>query len=212
MTRPETPAPVPRTGREDWLRVGLDVLVSEGIGEVKVLSLGQRLGVSRSSFYWFFRDRQDLLDALLDRWGETNTAAFFRHAGMGAPTITAAVCNVFRLFVDPRLFDPRLDFAVRDWARRDGSVRRALDAADAGRLGALAAMFERHGYGAEEAETRARILYWMQVGYYALDLREPLEGRLARVPGYLLALTGREPAPGEAEALAEYAREKGREP
>ena len=68
------------------------------------------------------------------------------------------------------------------------------------RVGALAAMFERHGYGPEEAETRARVLYWMQVGYYALDLREPLEGRLARVPGYLLALTGREPLPGEVEA------------
>ena len=212
MSRPEPPAPVPRTTREDWLRLAVDVLVSDGVGEVKVLSLGQKLGVSRSSFYWFFRDRQDLLDALLDHWGGTNTAAFFRHAGMEAPTITAAVCNVFRLFLDRDLFDPRLDFAVRDWARRDGSVRRALDAADAGRLGALAAMFERHAYGQEEAETRARVLYWMQVGYYALDLREPLEGRLARVPGYLLALTGREPAPGEVEALARFGREKGRRP
>lgn len=206
MSRADAPTPVPRTTRQDWVRVALDVLVSEGIGEVKVLALGQRLGVSRSSFYWFFRDRQDLLDALLDRWGETNTAAFFRHAGMDAPTITAAVCNVFRLFVDPALFDSRLDFAVRDWARRDGSVRRALDTADAGRVGALAAMFERHGYGQEEAETRARVLYWMQVGYYALDLREPLEGRLARVPAYLLALTGREAGPGEVEALAAHAR------
>ena len=212
MSRADPPAPVPRTTREDWLRLAVDVLVSDGVGEVKVLSLGQKLGVSRSSFYWFFRDRQDLLDALLDHWGETNTAAFFRHAGMEAPTITAAVCHVFRLFLDRDLFDPRLDFAVRDWARRDGSVRRALDAADAGRLGALAAMFERHGYGVEEAETRARVLYWMQVGYYALDLREPLEGRLARVPGYLLALTGREPAPGEVRLLARFGHEKGRRP
>ena len=194
--------PVPRTLRQDRLRVAVDVLVSEGFGEVKVLALGQRLGVSRSSFHWSFRERQDLLDHR-----NAASAAFVCQAGMEAPTITAAVWDVFRLFVDLGLFGPRLDFAVRDWARRDGSVRRTLDAADAARLGALAARFEWHGYGTEEAETRARVLYWMQAGYYALDLREPLEGRLARVPGYL---PGREAAPGEVEAFARRAREKGR--
>ena len=206
MSGPDGPAPVPRTTREDWLRVAVDMLVSEGIGEVKALALGQRLGVSRSSFYWFFYDRQDLLNGLLDYWGATSTAAFLRHAGMEVPTVAAAVGNVFRLFVDVRLFDPRLDFAVRRRARRDGSVRRALDAVDAGRLGALAAMFEHHGYDAQEAMIRAQVFYWMQVDCYVLDLREPLEGRLARAPGYLLTLTGREPAPGEVEAFQDQAR------
>jgi len=59
--------------REDWLNVALDVLVSEGVGEVKILTIGQRLNVSRSSFYWYFKSRQDLLDALLKHWQATNT-------------------------------------------------------------------------------------------------------------------------------------------
>ncbi|MEM8822769.1 MAG: TetR/AcrR family transcriptional regulator, partial [Pseudomonadota bacterium] len=121
-------------------------------------------------------------------------------------TITASILGVFRLFIDPDLFDPRLDFAMRGWALGDGSVRRALDTADDARLAALAAMFARHGYPAEEAETRARVLYWMQVGYYSLDLREPLESRLARVPSYLLALTGQAGTAEEITAFTEAAR------
>lgn len=36
--------------REDWLNVARDVPVSDGVAEVKVLAIGDRLGVSRSSF------------------------------------------------------------------------------------------------------------------------------------------------------------------
>ena len=51
--------------RQDWLNVAMDVLVSDGVEQVKVLTLGERLGVSRSSFYWYFKSRQELLTALL---------------------------------------------------------------------------------------------------------------------------------------------------
>ncbi|MCB1313688.1 MAG: TetR/AcrR family transcriptional regulator, partial [Sedimentitalea sp.] len=61
--------------REDWLAVALDALVSDGVEQVKVLALAERLDVSRSSFYWYFKSRQDLLDALLRHWQTTNTAA-----------------------------------------------------------------------------------------------------------------------------------------
>jgi AcrR family transcriptional regulator len=190
--------------RQDWLNVAMDVLVSDGVEQVKVLTLGDRLNVSRSSFYWYFKSRQDLLDALLDHWQQTNTAALVRQAQAPADSITAAVCNVFRCFVDDQLFNTRLDFAVREWARRSGPVRRVLDISDEKRLKALTAMFARYGYEPEEAATRARVLYYMQIGYNLAELNEPLEDRLKLVPAYLLVFTGREPAGAEVEELAAY--------
>lgn len=191
--------------RADWLAVAMDILVSDGVGAVKVLPIGARLGVSRSSFYWYFKSRSDLLDALLGAWEEGNTGVLTRHAEMPAPTITAAVCNLFRCFLDPALFNHRLDFAVREWARRDGHVRRVIDRSDTRRCAAIAAMFQRHGFSPYEAETRARILYFMQIGYYALDLSEPLDERLSRIEGYLLGFTGQTAQPAELAALIEYA-------
>lgn len=191
--------------REDWINVGRDMLVSDGVAEVKVLAIADRMNVSRSSFYWYFRSRKDLLDALIEDWETKNTKTLVEHCRMEAGTITEAVCNFFRCFVDPDLFDQRLDFAIREWARNDGHVRRRLDRADGERLKALTAMFVRHGYSEYEADVRARILYFMQLGYHALDHTEPLVDRLARVEGYLLGFTGVRPASAEVEALRAYA-------
>lgn len=191
--------------REDWINVAMDVLISEGVDEVKVKPLGERLGVSRSSFYWYFKSRQHLLDTLLEHWQSVNTAAIVKLAGEPAPSITAAVCNVFRCSVNPELFNTRLDLTVRDWARRSGAVRRVLDQSDQARLGALTEMFERFDYPPLEAETRARILYFMQIGYNSAELGEPLRERLKRLPSYLLGFTGREPLREEIEEFNTYA-------
>ncbi|MCW1954489.1 TetR/AcrR family transcriptional regulator [uncultured Lentibacter sp.] len=187
--------------REDWLNVARDILISEGVGQVKVLGIAERLDVSRSSFYWYFKSRKDLLNQLLDDWNTSNTGILIRHTEMPATTITGALNNFFRCVVDPDGFNPQLDFAVREWARRDGSVRRVIDRADAARQAAITEMFERHGYSAAEADIRARVLYYQQIGYYALDLAETLEERLKRVGQYLYCFSGVQPS---AEEVAEF--------
>ncbi|MEM8750305.1 MAG: TetR/AcrR family transcriptional regulator [Pseudomonadota bacterium] len=191
--------------RDDWLSLALDVLISDGVEQVKILSLSEKLGVSRSSFYWYFESRQDLLDALLDHWETTNTGALVKQAQIETVTITQAVCNVFRCFIDVRLFNNRLDFAVREWARRSASVRAILDRSDETRLAALTAMFRRFDYDEMDAVTRARILYYMQIGYYAAELNEPLETRLAFLPTYIVGFTGVHPRRSEIDELVEYA-------
>lgn len=187
--------------RADWLNAARDVLVSEGMGEVKVLALSRRLGVSRSSFYWYFKNRQDLLDDLLSGWEARNTRTILERCAAPARTITGAVCNFFTCFIDPKLFDRGLDFAVREWARRDPSVRRRIDAADRARIEAVTSMFARHGYDPSDADTRARILYFMQLGYHALDVREDMKVRLSRVEGYVRGFTGQDP---DAQDLSEF--------
>lgn len=204
----EAPATGPRVTRQDWLDAARAILIADGVGDVKVLTISARLKVARSSFYWYFRDRQDLLDALLEDWEATNTAILVAHVEQPAETVTAAVCNFFRCFIDPALFDQRLDFAVREWARRDASVRRVIDQADDTRLAAVAAMFRRYGYEPDEADIRARILYFQQLGYHALDQNEPLRIRMKRLAGYLYGFTGQHPRAGEVEALNAYAADR----
>ncbi|WP_171121755.1 MULTISPECIES: TetR/AcrR family transcriptional regulator [unclassified Ruegeria] len=190
--------------RDDWLNVAMDVLISDGVDQIKVLNLAERMAVSRSSFYWYFKSRQELMDALLERWQATNTAALIAQAEASAATVTAAVCNVHRCVVNTDLFDTALDFAVRDWARKSGKVRRALDQSDARRLKALHAMFARYGYSEVEAETRARVLYYMQIGYDLAQLNEPMSVRISMVPHYLYVFTGVEPRPEEIEEFSAY--------
>ncbi len=191
--------------REDWLNVARDLLVSDGVAEVKVLELGARLGVSRSSFYGYFKNRKHLLESLLDDWEERSTRSIVINCGLPAKNITEAVCNFFRCFLDQELFDQGLDFAVREWSRRDGNIRKRIDDADAERLQAIMTMFERHGYAVCDADARARILYFMQLGYHALEVREPMIDRIDRLEGYLRGFTGQEPDPDLVKAQKDYA-------
>lgn len=188
--------------RDDWLNAARDVLVTEGVASVKILPLSDRLGVSRSSFYWYFKNRSDLVSALLAEWEARNTARIVTQCGAPSANITAALCNFFRCFVDVSQFDTGLDFAVREWARRDAAVRALVDDADDARLGAVTGMYLRHGYDPTDADARARILYYMQLGYHALDVTEPMDLRMSRVEPYILGFTGQ---PADPVALAEFA-------
>ena len=192
--------------REDWLNGALETLISEGVESVRILTLGQRLGVSRSSFYWYFKSRQDLLDQLLEYWRNRNTRVIVERAARPAASITQAVLNVFECWVDDSLFNPRLDFAIRAWARQSPDVRKTVEEADDKRVGAIRDMFERQGYTGVDAFVRARVLYFVQIGYYSLEIVEPMSNRLSLVPAYLLSHTGQEPRVGEMEAFADFVR------
>ena len=63
----------------------------------------------------------------------------------------------------------------------------------------------RFGYKDEDAFVRARVLYTMQIGYYALDLKEPIEARLKLTPHYLKAFTGLDPSDADIGAFRAYA-------
>ena len=193
--------------REDWLKLALETLISDGVESVRVLTLGQKLGVSRSSFYWYFKSRQDLLDQLLEHWRDTNTRFIVEHAARPSATIVRGVMSIFECWIDERLFDPQLDFAIRAWARHSGSVRRIIDQADEERVAAIRDMYLRHGYSAEDAFVRARVLYFMQIGYYSLELHEPMSSRLSLVAAYLRSFTGQEPTEDDIAEMARYAAE-----
>jgi AcrR family transcriptional regulator len=186
--------PHTKATREDWLKVALDTLVSDGVEQVKVMPLASKLEVSRSSFYWYFKSRQELLSALLDIWRDTNTKAIVEQAGTPSRTIAEGVFNIFQCWVDEQLFDPRMDFAIREWSRRSGPVRRVVDMADDERVSAIKELFLRHDYEDTDAFVRARVLYFMQIGYYALELNETLEYRSRYSAAYVRSFTGVEPS------------------
>ena len=143
---------------------------------------------------------ENLFDELIDAWSVRNTASIVERARRPAPTITAAVLGIFECWTDDHFFDSKLDFAVRAWGARDVAIEAAVVGADQARLDALDAMFARYGF--DDSLVRARVLYYTQVGYYALGVDEPISVRLGHTPAYLRALTGHDASSSE---LADFA-------
>lgn len=187
--------------RQDWIDAALSSLGNVAIDQLKILSLAARLSVSRSSFYWYFEGMGDMQEGLLDLWANS-TVSIVERSRREADDITSACLGVFECWSDHSLYDERLDFAVRDWGRRDDAIAERVYLADVERLTALAEMFGRFGFGEADSMVRARLLYHSQLGYYAAGTDEPIETRLMFLPNYLQALTDVEPS---AEVLADFA-------
>jgi AcrR family transcriptional regulator len=59
--------------RADWTEAALDALARDGLRAVAVEPLAERLGATKGSFYWHFRDRNALLEAAVTLWERTAT-------------------------------------------------------------------------------------------------------------------------------------------
>ncbi|MGR3722506.1 TetR/AcrR family transcriptional regulator [Abyssibius alkaniclasticus] len=184
----------PRTTEAAWLKAAYDVLTESGVEAVKIMPLAKRLGLTRSGFYWHFKDRDALLEAMIGHWEAKNTGILVARCNAYADSICEAVFNLFDCWLDDALFDSRLDLAIRNWARNDPALQARLAQSDARRKAAIVGMFLRHGYGESAAEVRALTMIYTQIGYFSMQVTESRAQRLARMPDYVEVFTGQTPA------------------
>ena len=191
--------PMVRGSFDGWLDAAYDSLIRCGVDAVRIMPLSKRVKLSRTSFYWFFRDRDALLKALLERWKSKNTRNLVQQTEAYAESISEAILNVFDCWLDQRLFDSRFEFAVRNWAQRSDEVAAEIVTADSTRLEALKSMFIRFGYKPLAADVRSRTIYLTQIGYISMQTSESLATRMARIPSYVEIFTATPPARRELE-------------
>lgn len=186
-----------RGSPELWINAAYEALVDQGADAVKILPLATRLKLSRTSFYWFFKDRAALLLALAEMWEGRTTAPLVAATRAYAESEAEAMLNVIGCFMSDRTFDARMEFALRGWAVQDPQILERLHRADSQRLEALRAMLERWGHDPQDADVRARTVYLVQIGYISMQTRETLPTRLERVPHYVEIYTGQRPRDSE---------------
>lgn len=159
--------------REAWIAAAIATLEKKGIANVKIDHLSRQLKVTRGSFYFHFKNLKDLLDSLLEEWRQRNCKPFetlIEQEVIDGPAFFDAVTGVW-IREDP--FSPRLDLAIRDWARSSAVIGRKVQAQDDFRMALLVRAFATMGYDDDESLIRARITYFQQIGYYATHFKEP---------------------------------------
>lgn len=186
-----------RGSEQLWLDAAFELLVNSGVDAVKVMPMAKMLNLSRTGFYWHFKDRKALLSALLKRWENKNTGNLVTQTESYAETITEAMFNLFDCWIDPNLFDAKLDFSVRNWSRKDPKVKLIVESADQVRIAAINKMFLNFGFAEDNADVRAHNIYFTQVGYISMMVQEVRDERLSRMPAYVELYTGVAPTPRE---------------
>ena len=150
---------------ETWIEAATQVLVDQGIDHVRVDVLATQLAVTRGSFYWHFRDREDLLRRVLQAWRESATEQLTRRLETASTDPREQLRDVISLPFRGRAAAraARIELAIRAWARRDEMARQAVDEADASRIAYHTQVFAALGFAPVEAAQRAFVLYSYEV-------------------------------------------------
>ena len=182
--------PVGRTNdsltREDWITGAWEMLGDAGLDGVRVEPLARRLGVTKGSFYWHFRDRQELLDVLLDLWfsiWDDQMSPDIDGDGNAEERIWALFESVIRRTTRGQTVSLRL------LSHKDPEIARRIDERDAQRLAFLMQRLEEIGFSREEARVRGQVYQAIMTGEFLRNGGLPLEERIDRAHEYHLLLS-----------------------
>ena len=143
-------------------------LCEAGPAAIKAEPLAVRLGVSKGSFYWHFRDVAAFHDLLLSEW-EARAVSRTEFEDGGAASQLRALAQ--------DLADPAPeDLAIRSWAQSQQDARAAVRRVDEARLKLLRDLLGETGI---ENPEMARILYAAAVGMTTLVAPRPDDPREA---------------------------------
>ena len=165
-----TREPRRRLTRDDWVEEATEVLASDGLAAVAVEPLAERLGVTKGSFYAHFANRDELVEAVLDRWKALDT-----------DEVIAELAGV----TDPRQRLARFlefGFERHHWGRvfaalcaraADPAVGPVMYEARRARVGYLEKALRELGLSRGQAHDRANLIYATYVGFWRLAGADP---------------------------------------
>lgn len=195
-----------RANRDTWIEAAYTLFVNDGIEAVKIMPLAKMLNLTRTGFYWHFKDLSELQDVIIDMWQTRNTGIIVERCSMPAQSLCAGLFNIIDCWIDNDLFDAPLDLAIRNWARNDERLQALVDQSDDVRLTAIKALFARFGKTEDAAHYRALTVILTQTGYYSMHLTEPRLQRAIAGCQYAEIFAGVSPTSAEKEAFLERHR------
>ncbi len=180
--------PRPQLDRAAWVQAALDTLADEGVTGIRVEVLAKRLHVTKGSFYWHFKDRQDLLAGVLDVWKEGRIRDIIKQTRPEPGKEQAQLFHVIDVYSASRNKKGILiELAMREWARRDSLAAATVEEVDAWRLRCARELFLAIGLPLREASTRSMLLYAYVFGVSMMNC-EKFDGDIARMKADILEI------------------------
>lgn len=156
----------PSLDRAAWIKGALAALSDEGHTGLRVETLAKRLQVTKGSFYWHFRDRRDLVDAVLEEWKNGRITDIRKQTTARPGEELATLRHTIEVYSAGRNRKGLpIEIAVREWARRDARAAEVVEEVDAERLACASRLFVSLGLTPAEAAARSVLLYAYVFGF-----------------------------------------------
>ena len=166
-----------RLTREDWIDAAWDALSLGSLDTIKVDRLSKQLNVTRGSFYWHFKKREDLIDAVVDKWllrlGMSNAV---RHLFAADKPAAERLWDVFE-YVIRAVTGPQSVF-LRIASADNERIRRRMHEEDFSRIEGYKRLFVEIGLSDAGAQEFAETYYIIVMSEFLRNGRAPMAERL----------------------------------
>lgn len=157
------------SGRDEWIGAAAQAMSDGGLEAVRVEAIARDLSVTKGSFYWHFKDRPALLEAVLERWEEAARSAL--EAAAAQPTPEQRIGSLFRQLARPT--GGLSDAEVRAWARRERAVAERVAEMELRRVVFLKEQLSAMGASLVDAHRRAEAGYLAAIAWLERASRTP---------------------------------------
>jgi AcrR family transcriptional regulator len=166
MVRPGNPLTA-----DDWADAALEMLETGGLAAVAVEPLARRLGATKGSFYWHFKNRDALIEAAVLRWERRGTEEVIAAVEAAPVDPVERLRRLFELVIEHGAAH-RIELALAS------SVDHPLVGPVLARIGErridyVAGLFEAAGQAPEPARKRAVICVSVYYGMTHLSRTAP---------------------------------------
>lgn len=157
--------------RESWILGALELLAIEGLEGVRIVPLAKRLGVTSGSFYWHFKNRRELHDAVLAFWEREMTDVAIEKARNSTDAPKERIWKLMEQVMEVGMAS--YDLAIWHWAQSDNAAQKIFSRALEKRFQFARWMFEQAGFDEIQAETRGRMMVVYMMGESTLISDDP---------------------------------------
>jgi AcrR family transcriptional regulator len=164
---------VQRLSREEWLMLALEEVAKEGGAKLRIDKLVEGLGVTKGSFYWHFKDREDFVQSLVAFWAEYTTTRVIEVMSQAQGDAQERLLKLMEVIFTQGL--DKYELPMRAWAVEEPQVAGVVQEMEARRLAYIRSFFAEMGFQGQDLEMRTRLFVGYACGEHVFFSRESQE-------------------------------------
>jgi AcrR family transcriptional regulator len=149
--------------KEDWLKLGEELFGHGGKEALVVEQMSASLNVSKTSFYWHFKNKENFTKAVVEYWRKTRTYDFIEIANRELEPIDKLKSLIKLCFSSTPTGD--FSYYLRKLSKKDAKYRKIIQEIELERICYVESLFQQCAVEPDKCQLMADIFYNYFVGW-----------------------------------------------
>lgn len=150
----------------DWIKLGLQKFAEGGVEALVVEQLAKLLGSSKTSFYWYFKNRSAFVKRIIEHWQEIATTSIIAHIEYHQTLQPQQRVRHLLTLMFSSVEGKDFVYYLRKLGATEPFYAELLFQIEQQRLDYMSGLLVECGFSAEQALNSSELIYSYYLGWY----------------------------------------------